>query len=51
MTKAEAESEVETTMAMVMTLTNVGRREVGVDQQGHLWLVKSHASKAQLTPS
>ena len=42
-------SKVETTM-MMMTLTNAGRREMGVDQRGCPWLIKSHASKAQLTP-
>ena len=42
-------SEVEM-MTMMMTLTNAGRWEMGVDQRGHQWLVKSQASKAQLTP-
>ena len=42
-------SEVET-MMMMMTLTNVGRREMGVNHQSHPWLIESHASKAQLTP-
>ena len=42
-------SEVKTTTIM-MTLTNAGRREMGVDHRGSQWLIKSHASKAQLTP-
>ena len=44
-------SEVEMMMTTMMTLTNVGRQEMGVNHQGRPWLVKSHASKAQLTPS
>ena len=41
-------SEVKMT-TMMMTLTNAGRQEMGVDRQGHPWLIKSHASKARLT--
>ena len=50
MIRAGAESEVETTAAMVMTLTSVGRRGMKVDHQGCPWPVKSHAKWAQLTP-
>ena len=42
-------SEVET-MTMMMTLTSTGRWGVKVDHRGRQWLVKSHASQAQLTP-
>ena len=42
-------SEVET-VTMMMTLTSAGRRRVKADHQGRQWLVKSHASQAQLTP-
>ena len=42
-------SEVET-MAMMMTLTSAGRRGMMVDHRGSLWLIKSHAGQAQLTP-
>jgi len=43
-------SEVETTMTMMMTLTSTGRQGVKADHRGRQWLVKSHASQAQLTP-
>ena len=42
-------SEVETT-TMMMTLTSAGRRGVKADHQGQQWLVRNHASQAQLTP-
>ena len=42
-------SEVETT-AMMMTLTRAGRRGMRADHRGSLWLIKSHAGQAQLTP-
>ena len=44
-------SEVKTTTTMMMTLTSAGRWGMKADHQGSLWLVKSHASQAQLTPS
>ena len=43
-------SEVMTTMTMMMTLTSAGRRGVKADHRGRQWLVRSHASQAQLTP-
>ena len=42
-------AEVKTT-AMMMTLTSTGRWGMRVDHRGNLWLVKSHAGQAQLTP-
>ena len=42
------ESEVE--MTMMMTLTSAGRWGMKADHRGHLWLVRSNASQAQLTP-
>ena len=42
-------NEVEMTM-MMMTPTNAGRWEMGVDHRGRPWLTKNHAGKAQLTP-
>ena len=43
-------SEVETTTMTMMTLTSAGRQGVKVDHRGRQWLIKSHASQAQLTP-
>ena len=43
-------SEVET-MTMMMTLTNAGRQEMGVDQRGRPWLVKSHEARHSLPPN
>ena len=35
---------------MMMTLTSAGRWGVKADHRGQQWLVKNHASQAQLTP-
>ena len=43
-------SKVETTTTMMMTLTSAGRQGVKADHRDRQWLVKSHASQAQLTP-
>ena len=43
-------SEVKTMTTMMMTLTSTGRRGMTADHRGQQWLVKSHASQAQLTP-
>ena len=44
-------SEVEMMTTMMMTLTSTGRRGMKADHRGSPWLIKSHASRAQLTPA